>query len=78
MATRSVDRRQFMSVSAALGGGAWIGGAARAAEERPRGDRIRFACIGVGGKGEGDAADAARFGDVVAICDVDELRLAAA
>jgi predicted dehydrogenase len=36
------------------------------------GARIRFACIGVGGKGESDTEDAARFGDVVAICDVDE------
>lgn len=35
-------------------------------------DRIRFACIGVGGMGNSDSNNAARFGDVVAICDVDE------
>ncbi|MFO0845534.1 MAG: Gfo/Idh/MocA family oxidoreductase [Gemmataceae bacterium] len=39
---------------------------------------MRFACIGVNGKGRGDAADAARHGDVVAICDVDDGFLAKA
>ena len=34
-------------------------------------EKIRFACIGVGGKGSSDSADAGRHGDVVAICDVD-------
>jgi predicted dehydrogenase len=35
-------------------------------------ERLRFACIGVGGKGKADSADAARHGDIVAICDVDD------
>jgi predicted dehydrogenase len=39
---------------------------------------VRFAAIGVGGKGSSDTADAARSGDLVAICDVDEDRLGAA
>jgi predicted dehydrogenase len=33
---------------------------------------IRFACIGVGGKGSSDSADAANNGNIVAICDVDD------
>ncbi len=41
-------------------------------------ERIQFGCIGIGGKGSSDSADAARFGDVVAICDIDENRLNAA
>src|SRR5579862_133186 len=39
-------------------------------------DRIGFACIGVGGMGDGDSNNAARFGNIVAICDVDESILA--
>ena len=39
---------------------------------------LRMACIGIGGKGASDSDDAARFGDVVAICDIDEQRLESA
>ncbi len=35
-------------------------------------EQLGVACIGVGGKGGGDADNAARFGNVVAICDVDK------
>jgi predicted dehydrogenase len=35
-------------------------------------DRIGFACIGVGGMGNSDSNNAARFGNIVAICDVDQ------
>ena len=34
-------------------------------------DRLRIACIGTGSMGTGDARDHATFGDIVAICDVD-------
>jgi predicted dehydrogenase len=34
-------------------------------------DQIDFGCIGVGGKGSSDTADAARHGNIAAICDVD-------
>lgn len=46
----------------------------------PRGpnDRPGIALIGCGGMGTGDAIDAQRFGDIVAVCDVDENHLAAA
>lgn len=40
-------------------------------------DRIRVACIGVGGKGDSDSSDAARCGgEIVALCDVDKGTLA--
>lgn len=39
-------------------------------------DRIRVACIGVGGKGDSDSSDAANCGgEIVAICDVDRRTL---
>jgi len=41
-------------------------------------DRPRFACIGLGGKGDSDTADANRLGVVVAICDADRNTLAEA
>jgi predicted dehydrogenase len=34
-------------------------------------DRFTIGCIGMGGMGTGDAHDHARFGDIVAVCDVD-------
>src|SRR5690349_8842153 len=35
-------------------------------------DRVRVACVGVGGKGDGDSTHAFDVGgDIVAICDVD-------
>jgi predicted dehydrogenase len=79
------NRRRFITSSAALGMGLWLGNDALAELEAPivappllKNERIRFACIGVGGKGDSDTADAARFGDIVAICDVDDNTLAEA
>jgi predicted dehydrogenase len=45
--------------------------AACAAETRSPNDRPRMALIGCGGRGSGVAKDAQRFGDVVAVCDID-------
>lgn len=42
------------------------------------GDRPGIALIGCGGMGRGDAKSASRFGDIVAVCDVDESHAAAA
>lgn len=68
------SRRDFLRDSAALGAGVLAAGSvpAVAQDDKP----IRFACIGVGGKGGSDTADAARHGKVVAICDVDTNTLA--
>jgi predicted dehydrogenase len=41
-------------------------------------DRPGIALIGCGGMGRGDAKNASRFGDIVAVCDVDESHAAAA
>jgi predicted dehydrogenase len=44
-----------------------------AADDKPRSknDRHTIGCIGNGGMGHGDAAAAARYGDIAAFCDVD-------
>ena len=75
-------RREFFTTTAALGVGYWVVGRA-SGEESPKSaeapsEKVRFACIGVGGKGEGDLHDAGRLAQVVAICDVDDARLAKA
>src|SRR5580658_5181434 len=73
----ALTRRQFISRTAVAAGAAamyfpYVGNVLGA------NDRINIACIGVGGKGDQDSADAAmNGGNVVAICDVDRNALAA-
>jgi predicted dehydrogenase len=74
-----MKRRDFLSRSALAGASAGFlrGGApaiARAAEESPN-SKVRFACIGVGGKGDSDTRDAGKHGEIVALCDIDEKTL---
>ena len=67
------NRRDFLRAAAVTGFGVWIGTEARA-QNNPKSpnDKLNFACIGVGGKGDSDSRDAGRLGNVVAICDVDD------
>jgi predicted dehydrogenase len=73
--SRRLGRRQFLQAASFAGFG--IGLARRdvnGAVLAPN-DRLRFACIGVGGKGSSDTNHVAAHGDVVALCDVDAKRL---
>jgi predicted dehydrogenase len=70
------SRRQFLRQTSALGAAVWIGSSPRGwTQERSANETIRFACIGVGGKGSSDRDDAGRHGEIVALCDIDEERL---
>jgi len=73
--SRSATRRHFLQTAAAVGGVAvpyWFSGwSATAAEPKSKNDRPHVAGVGLGGRGSGALAEAARFGDVVAVCDVD-------
>lgn len=73
--SNDVTRRDLLRASAAAAVGLALGApTTAAAEHRPPKSpnaRIRFAIVGAGGKGWSDAEDAARHGDIVAICDVD-------
>jgi predicted dehydrogenase len=71
---RHSTRREFVKQSAALGAAVWVGGAVRS-DDKAANSRVRYACIGVGGKGSSDSADCAANGDIVAICDVDDSTL---
>ncbi len=83
-----VSRRSFLShcaaVAAATGLPLWfVERELSAASQgqpvtRSPNDRPGIALIGCGGMGRGDAKSAMRFGDIVAVCDVDESHAAAA
>ena len=70
----SQNRREFLTGAAALGLGMTLADKAIANQ----GGKVRIACIGVGGKGDSDSGEAGRYGEVAAICDVDENTLAKA
>ena len=69
-----LDRRDFLRTAAVTGVGAFAANSALAKSQSPN-DKVNYACIGVGGKGDSDSNDAARLGNIVAICDVDEITL---
>mgnify|MGYP003884725935 CR=1 FL=1 len=64
-----------MQQTAALSAGVFAGSSLFAQESTSANERVRFACIGIGGKGDSDSADAGKHGDVVAIVDIDNARL---
>lgn len=68
-------RRDFLKGAALAGAGYWAAGGVSLAQSNAANEKIRFACIGIGGKGSSDAGSAAGHGDVVAICDTDKNRL---
>lgn len=71
-------RREFIKSALVGGFTVWVGQRAWGQENKSPNNQISIACIGVGGKGDSDTADANTFGNVVAICDVDSNTLAAA
>ncbi len=83
----NVSRRTFLkdcaAIAAATGLPLWfvereLGAAPQVPSVTSPNDRPGVALIGCGGQGRGDANSASRFGDIVAVCDVDESRAAAA
>lgn len=82
----NINRRRFLKSAAALAAASgvpawWIEmEQANAAEPKKvsANDRPSIALIGCGGQGRGDTGAAQRFGDVVAVCDVDERHAEAA
>lgn len=72
---QKTTRRDFLKQSTALGTAFWVTGAPAWADSKSPVERLNFACIGVEGKGSSDTDDAGHFGNIVALCDVDERRL---
>ena len=72
---RRSNRREFLKNSALTGVGFWVtAGVARPQSKSPN-EKINIACIGVGGKGSSDTDHAALFGNIVALCDIDDRHL---
>ena len=74
--TQELSRRLFLSSSAAAVGYFFTASklsAVRAADS-PN-DKLHFAGIGVGGKGSSDIDQAGKLGEVIALCDIDEINL---
>jgi myo-inositol 2-dehydrogenase / D-chiro-inositol 1-dehydrogenase len=72
----SFSRRRFLASVAAATAPAWLLEESRsyaqsAAPQSPN-DKPHIALIGCGGQGRGDTRNAANFGTVVAVCDVDD------
>jgi len=82
----NINRRRFFKSAAALAAAAGVPAwylemeQSRAAQPKPLGanDRPAIALIGCGGQGRGDANAASQFGDIVAVCDVDDRHAEAA
>ncbi len=69
-----LNRRRFLQTSTAAGLGYWFTAtavSATRAADTPSG-KVRFGCIGVGGKGGGDTQQVGNVGEVVALCDIDD------
>ncbi|MBL8891250.1 MAG: Gfo/Idh/MocA family oxidoreductase [Planctomycetaceae bacterium] len=66
------NRRTFIQASAVAGAGFWAAGGVAPKKSLAAIEEIRFACVGVGGKGSSDSDDAGRAGKVVGICDIDD------
>lgn len=74
--SRQPTRREFLQQSSALAAACWAGTSSPGwTQEKSANSVIRFACIGVHGKGATDREDAGRHGEIVAICDINEEHL---
>ena len=69
------NRRDFLKKGAALSTALWVGNQTVYSAPKSPLEQINFACIGVDGKGNSDSSSAAKNGYVVAICDIDDLKL---
>lgn len=74
----AVTRRTFLQKSAAFGAAGsaipYFSWNEKCFANEAKSDRPQIGCIGVGSMGTGDAKAHAKFGDIIAVCDVDSRR----
>jgi predicted dehydrogenase len=69
----TANRRDFLRTSAAVGAGYFIASRSiRADDNASPTQKLNFACVGVGGKGDGDSSHLAKHGNIAAIVDIDD------
>ncbi|MDR1478968.1 MAG: Gfo/Idh/MocA family oxidoreductase [Planctomycetaceae bacterium] len=71
------NRRRFLQAATVASVGYFVVAGNAQEESNSPNEKLGVACVGIGGKGGGDADNAMRFGNAIAICDVDKGRLAA-
>ena len=81
--TTARTRRDFLKTSAAAGAGLWVVGSGSNLLARSANDVVNVACVGVGGQGGSNLNNISRVKldgksavNIVALCDVDDKRLA--
>ena len=72
------SRRRFLQTATGIALTPYIFSSAPPVAAQSQNDRIRIGCVGFGGMGRADATHFSNLGDVVAVCDVDSVRLDAA
>ncbi len=70
-----LHRRRFLQTSSAGAVGFWVGTQSQFGLSQSPNETVNIAGIGIGGKGSSDIDQAVQFGNVVAICDIDDQRL---
>ena len=73
--SQNLTRRNFLETLSGAATGYWVVGRADFAMSKSPNERLAIAGIGIGGKGKSDIDQAGKFGDVIAICDIDDIRL---
>ncbi|MFO7903075.1 MAG: Gfo/Idh/MocA family protein [Planctomycetota bacterium] len=77
--TMRTTRRRFLGAATAAGFGAWVWkGPHRATAGQSANEKLSVGIVGTDGKGRGNMNAVARTENIVALCDVDRRRLAAA
>jgi len=70
--SRRTNRRQFIQQTGLAGIGFWVAGGIALGAKKAANEKLNIACIGVGGKGSSDVDGAAKVGNIVALCDIDD------
>jgi predicted dehydrogenase len=73
---RRIQRRDFLKTTAAASAGYWLGVGANSARAESAGDKLNLAVIGLGGRGANNLDGVSGKGsqNIVALCDVDDVR----
>ncbi|MEX0724881.1 MAG: Gfo/Idh/MocA family oxidoreductase [Planctomycetaceae bacterium] len=73
--SRKSTRRDFFKQTTAIGAALWVGGNTAWTQPSSSLEKLNFASIGVGNKGNSDSTDAGTHGNLIAICDIDDNHL---
>jgi predicted dehydrogenase len=73
--SRRSNRRQFIQQTGLAGLGFWVAGGITLGASKAANEKLNIAGIGVGGKGSSDVDGAAKVGNIVALCDIDDNHL---